>query len=375
METGPPLRLALDAGPLLGPRTGVGHVTARLFEELAPRTDIEVRGFVISRTGRRDLGTVLPPGVTAGTSPLPARVAHALWARVPWPTVEHWTGPVDVVHSPNFVAPPSRAPVIVSVHDLAFAHSPELCRPEAAALVPLLRRAIARGVVIHTGSDFVAEEIREFFALPPERVVRVYSGIAGTAITGDAAAGRRLAGGDRYVLALGTVEPRKNLPGLVRAFAALAARDPEVRLVVAGPDGWGVEAFAAAVAAAAHRERIVRLGYVSEQQRVDLLAGAGVLGYPSIYEGFGHPPFEAMRAGVPVVTTRAGSLPEVVGDAALFVDVGDDDGLASALEQALTDDALRAQLVARGHVRVEQFPWSRAADDFVALYLRVAATR
>jgi glycosyltransferase involved in cell wall biosynthesis len=294
---------------------------------------------------------------------------------VPWPTVEHWTGRVDVVHSPNFVAPPSRAPVIVSVHDLAFAHSPELCRPEAAALVPLLRRAIARGVVIHTGSDFVAEEIRDFFALPPERVVRVYSGIAGSAIVGDAAAGRRLAGGDRYVLALGTVEPRKNLPGLVRAFAALAARDPDVRLVVAGPDGWGVEAFAGAVQAAAHRDRIVRLGYVSEQQRVDLLAGAGVLGYPSIYEGFGHPPFEAMRAGVPVVTTRAGSLPEVVGDAALFVDVGDDDALAAALEQALTDDALRAQLVARGHARVEQFPWSNAVDDFVALYRRVADTR
>jgi len=373
MEPARPLRLALDAGPLLGPRTGVGHVTARLFEELAPRPDVEIRGFVISRTGRRDVEALLPPGVTAGTSPLPARVAHALWARVPWPTVELWSGRVDVVHSPNFVAPPAKAPVIVSVHDLAFAHSPELCRPEAAALVPLLRRAIARGVVIHTGSDFVADEIRDFFGLPAERVVRVYSGIAGSEIAGDAAAGHQLAGGDRYVLALGTVEPRKNLPGLVRAFDRLGAVDADVRLVVAGPGGWGVEAFDAAVRAAHHRDRIVRLGYVSEQQRVDLLAGAGVLAYPSIYEGFGHPPFEAMRAGVPVVTTRAGSLPEVVGDAALFVDVGDDDELADELGRALTDETLRAQLVARGHVRVEQFPWSRAADDFVALYRNVAA--
>jgi len=373
MVSGRRLRLALDAGPLLGPRTGVGHLTARLFEALAPRDEVEVRGFVISRTGRRDVGALLPPGVTAGTSPLPARVAHALWARVPWPPVEHWTGRVDVVHSPNFVAPPSRAPVIVSVHDLAFAHSPELCRPEAAALVPLLRRAIGRGVVIHTGSDFVAAEIRDFFGLPAERVVRVYSGIAGTEISGDTAAGHGLAGGDRYVLALGTVEPRKNLPSLVRAFDALAAGDPDVRLVVAGPDGWGVEKYDAAVAAAAHPDRIVRLGYVTEPQRVDLLAGARVLGYPSLYEGFGHPPFEAMRAGVPVVTTRAGSLPEVVGDAALFVEVDDDDALADAIGRALTDEQLRAELVARGHTRVEQFPWSRAADDFVALYRRVAA--
>ena len=372
METGRPLRLALDAGPLLGPRTGVGHLTARLFEELAPRPDVEVRGFVISRTGRRDVQALLPPGVAAGTSALPARIAHTLWARVPWPTVEHWTGRVDVVHSPNFVAPPARVPVIVSVHDLAFAHSPELCRPDAAALVPLLRRAIARGVVVHTGSDFVAEEIRDFFALPAERVVRVYSGIAGSEIAGDASAGRRLAGGERYVLALGTVEPRKNLPSLVRAFDALAADDPDVRLVVAGPDGWGVHAYDTAVRAAHHGDRVVRLGYVEERARVDLLAGAGVLAYPSIYEGFGHPPFEAMRAGVPVVTTRAGSLPEVVGDAALFVDVDDDDALADALSRVLTDDTLRAQLVALGHEQVQHFPWSRAADNFVALYRRVA---
>jgi glycosyltransferase involved in cell wall biosynthesis len=373
MEPGRPLRLALDAGPLLGDRTGVGHLTARLFDELARRPDVDVRGFVISRTGRRDVAALLPAGVTAGTSPLPARVAHACWARVAWPTVELWTGRVDVVHSPNFVAPPARAPVIVSVHDVAFVHSPGLCRPEAAALVPLLRRAIARGVVIHTGSDFVAAEIRDLFDLPAERVVRVYSGIAGTPIAGDPASGRALAGGDRYVLALGTVEPRKGLPGLVRAFDALAADEPDARLVVAGADGWGVDAYDAAVAAARHADRIVRLGYVSERQRVDLLAGAAALAYPSLYEGFGHPPFEAMRAGVPVVTTRAGSLPEVVGDAALFVDVGDDDALAGALQRVLTDDALRADLVVRGHGRVEQFPWSRATGDFVALYRQVAA--
>jgi glycosyltransferase involved in cell wall biosynthesis len=374
MEPGQPLRVALDAGPLLGERTGVGQLTARLFEELARRPDVEVCGFVISRTGRRDVEALLPAGVTAGTSPLPARLAHASWARMPWPTVELWTGRVDVVHSPNFVAPPARAPVIVSVHDVAFVHSPELCRPEAAALVPLLRRAIARGVVIHTGSDFVAAEIRDLFDLPAERVVRVYSGIAGSPITGDPKGGHALVGGDRYVLALGTVEPRKGLPGLVRAFDALAADDPDVRLVVAGADGWGVEAYDAAVAAARHADRIVRLGYVGEQQRVDLLAGAGALAYPSLYEGFGHPPFEAMRAGVPVVTTRAGSLPEVVGDAALFVDVGDDDALAGALQRVLTDDALRADLVTRGRARVEQFPWSRATGDFVALYRRVASS-
>src|SRR6185295_5959558 len=118
--------------------------------------------------------------------------------------IERWTGPVDVVHSPNFIAPPARVPVIVSVHDVAFVHSPELCRPEAAKLEPLLWRAIRRGAIVHTGSDHVAAEIRQHFRLPPERVARVYSGIATHTTNADPVVGHALAGGDRYVLAIGT---------------------------------------------------------------------------------------------------------------------------------------------------------------------------
>ena len=375
MAAQPPLRVAIDANPLIGERSGIGHVTARLLEGLAPRADVEVTGYAITRTGRRDLAGILPPGVRPATSWIPARVVHPLWARGGWPSIERWTGPVDVVHSPNFIAPPAKVPVIVSVHDVAFAHSPELCRPEAAQLVPLLRRAIARGVVIHTGSDHVAQEIRECFDVPPERVVRVYSGIATPARAGDAARGHARAGGDRYLLAIGTIEPRKNLPGLVRAFDVVAASDPDVRLVIAGGDGWGVEALDAAVAASPFATRIARLGYVSDAHHADLLAGASLLAYPSLYEGFGHPPFEVMAAGVPVVTTTAGSIPEVVGDAAVLVAPGDDAALAAALARVLTDDALRADLVARGHARARAFPWSSAIDGFVDLYRTVAAGR
>ncbi len=232
----------------------------------------------------------------------------------------------------------------------------------------------ARGI-LHTGSDFVAAEIREYFDLPPERVARVYSGIATHATDGDAGAGHALAGGDRYVLAIGTVEPRKGLPSLVRAFDHVAADDPDVRLVIAGGNGWGTEAVDRAVAASAHGVRIRRLGYVSDRDHTDLLAGASLLAYPSLYEGFGHPPFEAMAAGVPVVTTTAGSLPEVVGDAACLVAPADDDALAAAIARVLTDDALRRDLVARGRVRGRAFPWSAAIDGFVDLYRRVAAAR
>jgi glycosyltransferase involved in cell wall biosynthesis len=370
----PRLRVAIDAAPLLGERTGIGHVTARLVEGLARRPDVTVAAYAVTRTGHRDLTAVLPQGVTGATSRLPARIAQPLWRAVPWPRIEHWTGPVDVVHAPNFVAPPARARVVVSVHDLAFVHHPELCRPEATRIEPAIRCALDRGATVHTGSDHVAEEIRAHFDLPANRVVRVYSGIATPASTGDPAQGRALAGGARYVLALGTIEPRKGLPGLVRAFDLLADDDPDVRLVIAGADGWGVEALERAISAARASARVVRLGYVDDAAHAALLGGASVLAYPSLYEGFGHPPFEAMAAGVPVVTTSAGSLPEVVGDAAKFVPPGDDAALADALHCVLTDEALRRDLVERGRRRVGAFPWSTAIDGFVELYRHVAST-
>jgi glycosyltransferase involved in cell wall biosynthesis len=369
-----PLRVAVDARPLLIERTGVGQFTASLLAGLGRRDDVDARGYVISRIARRELPPQLPPGVHAATSRFPARAAHALWARGSWPPLERWTGPVDVVHATNYVALPSRAPAVVSVYDLGFVHSPHLYRPETRAYEALVRDAITRGATVHTISDFVAAEVCEHFGVAPERVVRVYPGID-VSVPGNAEAGRDLAGGDTYVLALGTVEPRKNLPTLVRAFEQLASIDDRVRLVVAGPDGWGVEPFDDAVARARHRARVRRIGYVSDTQRSDLLAGASVLAYPSLYEGLGFPPLEAMAVGVPVVTTRGGALPEAVGDAALCVEPTDTEALADALGRALTDVDLRATLVARGHERVARFPWARAIDGFVDLYRRVAASR
>jgi glycosyltransferase involved in cell wall biosynthesis len=261
---------------------------------------------------------------------------------------------------------------VVSVYDLGFVRYPTFVNSDTLDYPELLRRAVRRGAWVHTTSDFVRDEVIETFSVPAERVVRVYPGIP-PIHGGDPARGRTLAGVDRYVLAIGTIEPRKNFPGLVRAFDALAARDPDVVLAVAGGRGWGADEFDAAVAAAHHRDRVRTFGYVSSEDRADLLAGASVLAYPSHYEGFGFPPLEAMAAGVPVVTTRAGAVPEVVGDAALVVDVDDDDALADALQRVLDDDARRHDLVARGHARHQVFSWTQTVDELVALYEAVRA--
>jgi glycosyltransferase involved in cell wall biosynthesis len=361
------MRVALDGTPLLGARTGVGEVVAGLLGALADRPDVEAVAYAITWAGRDELPRVVPPTVTTATRPIPARLVRELWARVPEPRIERWTGPVDVVHALNFVAPPARVPVVVMVHDLTFVRFPELCTPDTLRYPAAIRTALDRGAQVHVPSDFVGDEVREEFHLPAERVTRIYSGLAPTQ-GGDPVAGRRHAGAERYVLALGTIEPRKNLPTLVDAFDAIAATDPELRLVVAGPDGWGTDAFAQSVARAHHGGRVRRLGWVDDRTRRDLLAGASVFAYPSRYEGFGLPPLEAMAAGTPVVAARAGAVPEIVGDAAELVDPGDVDALAAALRRVLDDPTRRAELVGLGIERAGGFTWERAADEAVALY-------
>ena len=143
------------------------------------------------------------------------------------------------------------------------------------------------------------------------------------------------AGRSRYILAIGTAEPRKDLPALVRAFDHIAADHDDLSLVLAGPPGWGEDALAAAVASSPSRDRVIRTGWLDAPVLAALLRRAALLAYPSVYEGFGFPPLQAMAAGVPVVATRAGSLPEVLGDAAVLVEVGDADALAGALDRVL----------------------------------------
>jgi glycosyltransferase involved in cell wall biosynthesis len=359
------VRVALDGTPLIGTRTGVGAVAGALVDGLAARSDVDLVVYAV--TGRSGLAPDVPSGVRVARRRWPARVVRWLWERTDVPRIEHWTGPVDVVHGTNFVAPPARARTVVTIHDLTFVRFPEMCTGDTLRYPLLIQRALARGAHVHVPSDFVGDEVATTYGVERDRITRVYSGV--TAVTGgDPARGRVLADCERYVLALGTVEPRKNLPRLVEAFDAVAAADPDVALVVAGPDGWGADALTDAVRRASSGARVRRLGWVTADDRASLLAGATVFAYPSVYEGFGLPPLEAMSVGIPVVAGRAGALPEVTGDAALLADPTDVDALAGALDRALHDETARSELVARGRARVQRYRWSSAVDEMVALY-------
>ncbi|HWE69101.1 MAG TPA: glycosyltransferase family 1 protein, partial [Acidimicrobiales bacterium] len=175
-------------------------------------------------------------------------------------------------------------------------------------------------------------------------------------------------GTSQYVLAIGTVEPRKDYPSLVEAFTSVSRARPEVALVIVGADGWGADRLAAAIAASPARNRILRPGYLDDASLAVALEQAAVLAYPSVYEGFGFPPLQAMAAGVPVVTTKVGAIPEVVGDGAVLVDAGDAQALAEALTHVLDGGPDIEALVARGHRRAAGFSWSRCAEGLDRLY-------
>lgn len=375
-----PLAVAVEATALLGVRTGVGRFCASALAALAERPDLRVQAFAVSWRRRQALPPALPAGVVARQRAMPARPLLAAWRHGLSLPVEWWVGPVSVVHGTNFVVPPTaRAARVVTVHDLTTVRFPELCDRATRHFPALVRRAIATGAWVHTPSQAVADEVVAELGADPARVRAVHHGLPRPAAPAGGPLARHLAlpeGAGRYVVAVGTVEPRKDYPLLVQAFEAVASQRPDLALVLVGPDGWGSAALDDALARCRVRRRIVRTGFLPDAVLSRVLAEARVLAYPSRYEGFGFPPLEAMALGVPVVATAVGALPEVLGDGAVLVPPADVDALADALAAVVdgsdpTGGGVDA-LVARGRRRAASFTWEACASGLVALYREAA---
>lgn len=334
---------------------------------MAERPDLELSAYAVARRPyvvQREM----PVSVRFHGRSVPTQLAQIGWRFLGFPPAELVAGMVDVVHGTNFSVPPGkRAAAVLTVHDLTALRFPQLCSPASRRYPALVRAAVERGALVHVPAAFVRDELVSLLDLPSERVHVIPWGVPSVPEPTTTPPVE-----PPFVLALGTVEPRKDYPTLVHAFSELAAADDRLRLVVAGAEGWGSETLTRAIAIRDLEDKVIRLGYVNEDERNALLWSASVLAYPSLYEGFGFPPLEAMVAGVPVVATRAGGVPEVVGDAAVLVDAGDPSSLTAALASVLGDEGLRTELIEKGHRRAASYSWEETAERMVGLY-RVAA--
>jgi glycosyltransferase involved in cell wall biosynthesis len=376
------VRVAIDAGPLHGPRTGIGNAVAWTIEALRRRpATADDPDSDDPDTDNAGVDVDLLPYVTSARAklepderrlPIPAALAHRLWARRWAPAMDRWLGRPDVVHGTNYVVPPARAPRIVSVYDCWFLDHPDDAHPDVARAGAVLRRAIDDGAHVVTSSAATMDRMADRF--DTARISTIHLGPP----PHDPEQRRTApALGDPdapFVLALGTVERRKNLPTLVGAFARVAAEHPTVQLRIAGRDGDDSAALATALDRLQPdvRSRVVRHVTVDEAVKRWLLDHAAALAYPSLDEGFGFPILEAQRAGTPVVASSAGSIPEVAGTGALLSLPTDQEALAANLFWALDSSAKRSELIERGHINVERFSWQQTATALTALYLRLA---
>jgi len=389
------VRILIDYRPALRQRSGVGEYVHQLARALAEqRVDRSAERRAGDRRASADADTVEVftsswkdrPSPTALTDlghairmvdrRIPVRWLNATWHRFSWPPVEWLTRHgYDVVHSPTpLLLPTRRAATVVTIHDLDFLSHPERTRAEMRHAYPALvarHTAAADGVIVD--SEHVGEMASRLLHIDPERISVCPLGIPQWLPMGPIQPGNPTG---TYILFLGTLEPRKNVDGLIEAYAALAERRPDTPpLRLAGAAVAGAESWREKIARPALQGRVEYRGYVHDSERQAVYAGARLLVLPSFNEGFGMPVIEAMSLGVPVVASNRGSLPEVSGGAALLIDPEDIAGLSRAMEQVIFDEALARRLAEDGLRWAKRFAWPRTAELTRAAYLRAIDAR
>jgi glycosyltransferase involved in cell wall biosynthesis len=363
------MRITIDATPVLLRSAGVKNYIYHLAQSLqkairGTATGDEIRVFPFL-DGLGDLNHEGSPLGFAGTWPRIALIqALKLFGS---PLLTALIGETDVFHASNQVrCAPLGVKLTATIHDLTVWLMPDVHTPaNVRADYAYAERILAKADALIAVSENTRRDAIRVLGIPSKRITTIYSGIAPEYFDAKPTLRQR-----PYVLFVGTIEPRKNLNGLLDAWSLVREElRKEFDLVIAGPMGWGHASMLARI-----RAEATYLGYVPETQMPGLMAGATVFVYPSFYEGFGFPVAQALAAKVPVVTSNTSSLPEVARDGALLVDPKSPDEIAAAITRLLESDAIRAKLAGYGRASAERFRWERCAEETLAFFRRVAGT-
>lgn len=384
------MRIAIDYTSAIRQGAGIGRYTRQLVQALL-ELDVHNEYVLLAATGGvRDADSLLRSvanrinplqgalrSVRYLSLPVSDRTLNILWHRLRLPLwADMLCGAPDIFHSPDFALPPVRkARTILTVHDLSFLRVPECSDPQLRSyLLRVVPDSARRADVVLADSASTRADVIELLGVDPARVQVIYAGVErGFQRVQDAriwdAVRDRYHLPRRFVLGLGTLQPRKNFERLIEAYARMRAEtDREIKLVIAGGAGWMYEGIFRRVEELGLQDAVCFPGYIADEDLPALYTLADLFVFPSLYEGFGLPPLEAMACQTPVVAADVSSLPEVVGDAALLVNPLDVSALAEAMQRVLSDADLRVELVRRGLAQVQRFTWPQAAAKLLAIY-------
>ncbi len=363
----------MDYRPALRGRTGVGEYIHQLVQACVSQGGNEVTVFTSSWKDRPAPGLARELGARVVDRRVPVQVLNYLWHRREWPPIESLAGPVDVVHAAHPLLIPARAAAqVVTIHDLFFLSAPEQTTGEIRRDYPTLAGPHARRAhAVVTSTDHGKRLVQERLAVPGERIYVCPPGAPTWAALGRAPN----VPPEGYALFLGTLEPRKNIGTLLDAWQLLVERGMPGRLVIAGRATDDARAWLERIATPPLASSVTHVGYVAAADRERLYAGARALVLPSLDEGFGLTALEAMSAGVPLVASNRGSLPEVAGSAGVLVDPLDVRALANAIEHVMTDSGFASEMAEAGLARARQFTWDRAAATLRQAYTDAVGRR
>lgn len=369
------VRILVDYRPALRARTGVGEYMHELVRAYtAAHDDDDVAVFTSSWKDRPAPETAAQLRARVIDRRVPVRLLNALWHRVQWPPIETLAGPFDVVHAAHPLMIPSRhAARVVTIHDLYFLDHPERTTAEIRRDYRALTKqhALAAEAIV-TPSAYTKRLVVSRLGVPPDRIYACPFGAPVWRTLGT----RPHVPEHGYFLFVGTLVPRKNVDVALDAYARLRATMPDApRLVVAGAATADALPSLQKIAQAPLAGHVDHRGYVPDNQREHLYAGALALIMPSLDEGFGVPALEAMSAGVPVIASNRGALPEVVGDAGTLLDPNDVEGFAVAMARAARDRAWGAAQGAAGLARAATFTWGATAARLRVAYSEAVARR
>ena len=373
------MRICVDIQSAVSQRAGVGRYTRNLVEHLAPlmapTDDLNLFYFDFHRRG---LDFPCPGAHLKPVRWFPGKYAQQAWKRLHWPPFDWFSGKADLYHFPNFTIPPvTQGKKIVTIHDMSFLRYPEFSEKKnldyLSAFIPdTVRRADA----IITISEFSRGEIIDLLGLDPARVFATPLGVTPGCVrppAPDIARTRRHLKLDRpYILTVGTLEPRKNIPFLIEVFEHLEGFDGE--LVIAGMKGWKVDPILDRMNSSPLRDRIRYLEYVPDGDLFSLYAGAELFIMTSFYEGFGLTPLEAMACGAPVVSSMGGSLPEMLkGKAAVLIPGFEATTWAATITALLNDPDQRQELARQAPAHAARFSWQDTALKTLDVYRKVVS--